>query len=549
MNNEQLLGVEPPAAVRHEWLYDDRLVACFAGNQRTIVALLDDAVSRNPSGAAVEQGETCWTYADLEGRVEKVASALQAAGTRSGDRIAVFMGNRPEFIALLHAIWRVGAIAVPIGERQSRADVARLVAHSSASLLFHESALQPRVPESLAESASPCLCICLDAPTAGHVEGFEAFLSRGTGACQRQPIDEQAPACLMYTSGTTGQPKGALLSHLGFWHTAENYRRHMRYGAAERFLLTVPGSHISGLVAVVLACLRVAGCLILAREFRAAETLDLIERRRITAAVMVPAMYNLLLLEPDAGRRDLSAWRIGHFGGAPMPAVTIERLADWWPQLELHNGYGATETTSAVTLGLSSSSRADRESVGSALPCIDLRVLDGRGQEVAPGETGELFIRSPGNAIGYWNDAEATRQGFVAGYWRSGDLCSLDGQGRVRLHDRLKDVINRGGFKIHASELEAHLQRHARVIEAAAVARPCPVLGERIHVFVQASGPIALEELRDHCRGELADYKLPDDLTLSDQPLPRNQNGKLAKPVLRAQAAELAARSTSSRTD
>lgn len=223
-----------------------------------------------------------------------------------------------------------------------------------------------------------------------------------------------------------------------------------------------------------------------------------------------------------------------------MPEITIARLAQVLPGLQLYNGFGATETTSAVTLTVQGDAARYPDSVGTLLPCVDIRVLDSAGHEVAPGEAGELWIRSPGNAIGYWNNPEATRATFVAGYWRSGDVGSVDGAGYLRVFDRIKDMINRAGYKIYCVELENTIQRIEGVVEAAAVASPCPVLGERIHVFVHASKPVQPEDIRQFCRSQLADYKVPDFITLSGTPLPRNLNGKLLKAPLR-EAARVAA--------
>jgi long-chain acyl-CoA synthetase len=180
------------------------------------------------------------------------------------------------------------------------------------------------------------------------------------------------------------------------------------------------------------------------------------------------------------------------------------------------------------------------------LPCVDIRVLDENGREVPRGETGELWIRSPGNAIGYWNNPEATRNSFVAGYWRSGDIGTLDAQNYLRVLDRIKDMINRGGYKVYCVELENVIQRFPGVIEVAAVASPCPVLGERIHVFIHALEKIDTEALRNFCRERLADYKTPDFVTVSNTPLPRNLNGKLVKAPLREQAKQMAADNSNS---
>lgn len=527
-------------ALRLEALYGDRLVPCYAERPRNLDAMLRAAVAARGEAPAIEDGHTTISYRQLDRLADRVASGLAAQQVKAGDRVALFVGNRAEFVVLLAGLWRLGAIAVPIGVRQSAPELAYMLNQCGASALVFDAALADRLPPREEIAGVHCR-VCVE--EAGHPSDgltYTGLLAGGNDAPVAADFADTQPACIMYTSGTTGHPKGAVLSHLGFFHTARHYVRRFGYTADDRLLLTIPGSHISGLLAVIVVALQVGGCLVLQRQFNAGETLALIEARRVSAAVMVPAMYNLCLLHPELPQRDLSCWRIGHFGGAAMPEVTIARLAEALPGLALYNGFGATETTSAVTLTERGDAARHPDTVGTVVPCVDIRVLDAEGREVAVGASGELWIRSPGNAIGYWANAEATRASFVAGYWRSGDIGSVDAEGFVRVFDRLKDMINRGGFKVYCVELENVIQRHPGVIEVAAVASPCPVLGERIHVFVHATEAIDTEAVRALCRRMLADYKTPDFVTVSATPLPRNLNGKLVKAPLRAQAREAA---------
>lgn len=531
-------------ALRLEALYGDRLVPCYAERPRNLDAMLRASVAAHGDAPAIEDGAVSLSYLQLDRLADRVAHGLAAQQVKAGDRVALFVGNRAEFIVLLAGIWRLGAIAVPIGVRQSAIELAYMLNQCGAVALMFDAALADRLPP--AEDIAGVRCqVCIEetglpAPARPSALTYAALLAGGSDTPVAAEFDDTQPACIMYTSGTTGHPKGAVLSHLGFFHTARHYVRRFGYTADDRLLLTIPGSHISGLLAVIVVALQVGGCLVLQRQFQAGETLSLIEARRVSATVMVPAMYNLCLLDPALPRRDLSCWRIGHFGGAAMPEVTIARLAEALPGLALYNGFGATETTSAVSLTERGDAARRPDTVGTVLPCVDIRVLDAQGREVAAGESGELWIRSPGNAISYWANAEATRASFVGGYWRSGDIGSVDAKGFVRVFDRIKDMINRGGFKVYCVELENVIQRHPGVIEVAAVASPCPVLGERVHVFVHATGPIDADAVRALCRSTLADYKTPDFITLSATPLPRNLNGKLVKAPLRAQARKAA---------
>jgi acyl-CoA synthetase (AMP-forming)/AMP-acid ligase II len=310
----------------------------------------------------------------------------------------------------------------------------------------------------------------------------------------------------------------------------------MGLGPGDCSIAAVPLSHVTGLVALITTLVRAAGKLVIMRAFKAADFLALAERERMTHTLMVPAMYNLCLLQPDFAQRDLAAWRIGAYGGAAMPVATIEALARKNPALTLMNCYGSTETTSPATLMPPGQTARHNDTVGTALACAELRVMDDEGREVPRGTLGEIWIHGPMVVAGYWNNAAATAENFTAGFWHSGDIGSMDEAGYVKVVDRKKDMINRGGYKIYTLEVENALYEHPAVQECAVVAKPCPVLGERVHAFVMLKAPGTGETaLREFCASRLSDYKVPESFTLSTEPLPRNANGKLVKRALREQ--------------
>jgi O-succinylbenzoic acid--CoA ligase len=347
-------------------------------------------------------------------------------------------------------------------------------------------------------------------------------------------VAEEDCAVILYTSGTTGRPKGAMLTHLGIAHSVLHFVHCMGLDERTRSILAVPASHVTGLIANLASTVAVGGASILMAAFKAGSFLELVERERATSTILVPAMYNLCLLHAGFGRADLSSWRIGGYGGAPMPVATIDAMLRKLPGLQLMNAYGATETTSPVTMMPSRFTREHGDSVGFRLPCADVVVMDDDGLELPPGEVGELWIGGPMVVRGYWNNPEATASEFTAGWWHSGDLGSVDAEGFVRVFDRKKDMLNRGGFKIYSVEVENLLMAYPGVLEAAVVGKPCPVLGERVHAFACVSDPgINEHTLRAWCAKHLADYKVPESVTLTDKPLPRNANGKLLKRVLR----------------
>jgi acyl-CoA synthetase (AMP-forming)/AMP-acid ligase II len=248
---------------------------------------------------------------------------------------------------------------------------------------------------------------------------------------------------------------------------------------------------------------------------------------------MVPAMYNLCLLQADFAAHDLSAWRIGGYGGAPMPIATIERLAASIPGLKLINAYGATETTSPSTMMPGELTADHIDSVGLPCPGTRIAVMDAEGRELPRGEIGEIWIGGAQVIKGYWNNPKATAESFTGGFWHSGDLGSIDADNFVRVFDRQKDMINRGGLKIYSAEVESVLAGHPAVVESAILAKPCPVLGERVHAVIVTREEVSGDALRAWCAQRLSDYKVPETITLTSDPLPRNANGKVMKRQLR----------------
>jgi len=530
------LGVVP--AVRAERHFDDRVVSCFAVRPKSTHALLAEAVATNPDGEAIVCGEERLSYRCLDEIVNGWAAALAELGVACGDRVALLLGNGSAYPALLFAVLRLGAIAVPISIREQATGLAYMLDHCGAKVLVHDGDLSERLP---APPATPRLqhriAVARDIAGGGIARpGLSAAVPIPAQIRAQIPaqIDEEDTAIILYTSGTTGRPKGAMLTHLGICHSAMHYECCMGLTARDRSVVAVPMSHVTGVVALIAAIVRVAGTLIIMQEFKAARFLELAQRERMTHALLVPAMYNLCLLEPCFERVDLSAWRIGGFGGAPMATATIERLAEKFPHLQLMNAYGATETTSPATLMPTGETARRLDSVGLAVPCGEVLVMDEEGREVPAGVEGELWLRGPMVVRGYWDDPAATAASFVAGFWRSGDVGSIDREGFVRVFDRKKDMINRGGYKIYSIEVENTLMAHPDVIEAAVIARPCPVLGERPHAVIYRKHDRATsEELARHCAGMLADYKVPDTFSFRRHPLPRNANGKIMKRALK----------------
>lgn len=512
--------------------FDDRRVKCFKNRPLSIYQMLCDAVTRNGEGDAVVTVHTRVSYKQLASIVDTIASNLSALGVSQGDRVAIVLANCPEFVYLLLAIVRLGSIAVPVNVREQTPELEHILNDCGAKVLIHDVKVAPRIPSK--DSIPGVLYrFSIGGAVSGATSIDNLLHERRADPPTIEPNEEDV-AIILYTSGTTGSPKGAMITHFNIAHSVMHFEMCMGLTEEDRSLLAVPASHVTGLIANVLTMVRVAGCSLILPEFNPSAFLELAAREHMTHTLMVPAMYNLCLLRADFTEHDLTSWRVGGYGGAPMAERTINTLASQLPNLQLMNAYGSTEVTSPATIMPAGETSRHPDSVGWTVPCGDIQIVDTNGNPVAAGEVGEIWIAGPMVVPGYWNDLERTLNAFSNGYWKSGDLGSMDQQGFVRIHDRIKDMINRGGYNVYSAEVENALSHHPDVNECAAIAQPDPVLGEKIHVFVwAASNTITNDDICRFCASRLADYKVPDFVTFLDKPLPRNANGKIMKTVLR----------------
>ncbi|MCC2103324.1 MAG: acyl--CoA ligase, partial [Hyphomicrobiales bacterium] len=436
---------------------------------------------------------------------------------------------------VLFACIRIGAIVVPIGTRQRHAELEFMLNDSGAKVLVHEPDLAEFIP---APGDVPALAhrFSIRAP-AVLARPFDDLLKEGGDCASHEPREEDI-AIILYTSGTTGRPKGAQLTHLGIIHSALAFSRTFGLTENDRAFVAVPLSHVTGLVGVTMASMIAGGAVVLMRQaFKAADFIAQAAREKITFTIVVPAIYSLCAMSPALDEHDLSAWRIGSFGGAPMPTPTIEALAKKLPRLDLVNAYGATETTSPATIMPVPLWRQNIDSVGRVVHCGVIRIVDDEGRDVAPGQPGEIWIAGPMVVPGYLNRPDANQNEFIDGFWKSGDIGSRDAQGFVRVFDRKKDMINRGGFKIFSAEVESVIAGIPGVVECAIVGKPDPVLTERVYaiVVVEEGAVVQPEDVRAWCAARVSDYKTPEFVTVRTEPLPRNANGKILKPLLRQQ--------------
>ncbi|MDZ3992570.1 class I adenylate-forming enzyme family protein [Pseudomonas sp. Teo4] len=480
-----------------------------------------------PNREAVVCGERRVTWAEFDLLIERTACGYTQAGLTPQDRVAVMLDNRLEYLVAMMAAIRAGAIAIPLGTRLGAMDVDHILKDA-----------QPKIAVTAVEwlekfktASCPDHLYIVGEATPGQLS-FENLQKSTSQSLPKLNVSDIA--MIVYTSGTTGKPKGACLTHLNFIHTCLHYLYALGIDQPLKSLLVVPGTHIAGFGPLVSVTMASGGTVVLSKEFKPTETLDLIVKENVNYAVLVPAMYQLLAMKAPVEDYDLSSWVYGVYGGAIMPPATIERFSQVAPGLRMINAYGATETCAVCTIMPPELTRLYPASVGLSLECDDIEIMDENGVPVAPGVSGELWIRGPNVSPGYWNNTQATEREFQNGYWKSGDVGHRDENGLIYVSDRLKDMINRGGFKVFSAEVENSLMSHEDIDDCAVIGVPDSVLGEKTYAKISTrNDSLRGEALKAYLLARIADYKVPDFWSISSDPIPRNQNGKVQKAIIR----------------
>lgn len=512
-------------------LHFGRMMRCYSDRPANIWVQLARVIEKKPGAVAVVEGDTWLTYSRLDRESASLAALLANAGVGQGDRVAVMLKNGVDAVRAVLASVRLGAVLMAIGTRSRSEELSHFFTDAEPTAIIHGPEFAHEIDG--AKAVPDCR---LDTGQAGWRDVLEA----GAAAPPAPDIGEDSLFALLYTSGTTGKPKGAMLTHLGVVHSCLHWREAFDLGDDETTLFCVPWAHVSGLCGVLMPFLFQGAKIVMLPDFKRREALELAQEHAITHALMVPAMYGLCLLEPDLPEFKLDNWRIAAYGGAPMPEPTIKRFAKAFPGLAMCNAYGATETTSPATIMPPGEGTSRASSIGRVVACGDIVVMDDQGCEVTPGRDGEFWVAGPMVVPGYWKNADATEESFVGGYWRSGDIGSIDAEGYVRIADRKKDMIIRGGFKVYPAEVENVICGMDAVSEVAVVGRPDPLLDEEVVAFVSADDArVNAGAVREWCSQRLSDYKVPALVVVSAEPLPRNANGKIQKAGLRERASSL----------
>jgi long-chain acyl-CoA synthetase len=473
---------------------------------------------------AVRLDDTVLTYRDLCDRSGRVAALLAARGIGPGDRVAVMLPNVPQFAVVYYGILRAGAVVVPMNPLLKEREVAYYLGDSAASLIVAWPAGGDDATAGAAKAGVPALVV--DAV-------FDALLGSHepvAGAADRSGTDT---AVILYTSGTTGQPKGAELSHANLSMNTEVMATDLvKVGPSDVVFGGLPLFHSFGQTCGLNTAVAVGACLTLVSRFVAATVLDVLERDRVTVFEGVPTMYVALLGEPAIDGRDLSALRVCVSGGAALP-VEVLRAFERVFGCAILEGYGLSETSPVASFNHPDRPRKPG-SIGTPVRGVQMRVVDEFGADVPPGEVGEIAIRGHNVMKGYWRRDEATTEAIPDGWFRSGDLARVDEDGYFFIVDRRKDLIIRGGYNVYPREIEEVLYEHPSVAEAAVVGVPDASLGEEVGaaVVLRPGQTVTPQELRDFVKGQVAAYKYPRQVWLVPS-LPKGPTGKVLKREIR----------------
>ncbi|WP_025322719.1 class I adenylate-forming enzyme family protein [Deferrisoma camini] len=496
----------------------------------TLAELVDRNSRQSARKEALRARGESHTYQELRRRAEAVAARFQAWGISPGDRVAIMSQNTPDFVFALLGALKAGAVVVPVNHKLMAGEVAYILEHSEAKVFLFDGTLAPvarQVPATVGKAA-------LDSAA----EGFDRFDTGADGAEAYHPVrvSDEDLAEILYTSGTTGRPKGCMLTHRSVVMAAVTGALAVHLDEDDRMLMAMPIWHSSPLNNWFFGTAYVGGTTVLLREYHPLHFLETIQQERCTVYFGAPISYLMpLQTVPDFDRYDLSSMRAWIYGGGPIAPETVRELTTRYRSDRFYQVYGMTETGPTGTVLRPKDHRDKAGSIGCrGLPGADLRLMKTETEEAGPGETGEIWLKADSVMAGYLKDPEATRAAFRDGWYRTGDVARMDADGYLYVVDRLKDMIVTGGENVYSKEVEDAIAEHDKVREAAVIGVPHPAWGETVVAYVVpvAGETLEAEDLAAFLAPRLARYKIPRVFRFVEE-LPHTPSGKVMKYKLR----------------
>lgn len=530
----------------------------YKNTPATVRELLDVARDHGDACFLDYQGEQ-WTFKRFFQQVDTIACQLvHRYQVQPGDRIAIAMRNYPEWMTAFTAIVSLGAIAVPLNSWGQKDELEYGLVDAGAGVVFCDqqrfefiAALLPAINAKAIVVRSTAAARIDLAVEPGYAETFEQFID-GVSNVEMPlfEVDSESPVMILYTSGTTGKPKGAISNHRNIIQAIYNFEVSAMTAAMVNAktieaifakgnpfsaLLAVPLFHVSGLYALFLLSLRGGRKLVMMHKWDPAEALRLIEKQKITTLSVAPNMLMDVVNHPDFDTTDTSSLFALGSGGAATPAHFKELLYQKFDNPYPGTGYGMTENNATCAFCSGEAFRYKPNASGTLSPIVDAKTCDQNGMDLPAGSKGEIYIKSPTVVQGYWNNPQASKDIFTHGWLRTGDIGYIDDENFIFLIDRAKDIIIRGGENISAAEIESCLSEHPAVREGAAFSLPDDAMGEIVAVAIQCNPDQQIDtpSIQQHIREQLAAFKVPSVVVFYSEPLPRNAAGKVLKKVIR----------------
>lgn len=510
---------------------------CLAVRPRegeTLAGVLGVARELGPNRVAVIYEDRRITYRELDDAGNRVANALLSWGVKPGDRVAIHLENRPEFMEIYQGVMRAGATLVPTNIMYTAEELEHILGDSGAVALFVRADMLPKVAS--VRSKLPALAKIVS--VGGHSGGdadFETEKNRASAVPPNVRVDPDSIAFIQYTSGTTGKPKGAMVSHANVLAVLESTSDLPGIEGAREddvMLLVLPLFHAYALNLAMNRAFLNASTIVLVTRFDAAKVMELMESHRATIFYGAPPMYFAFVNTPGLERYDLSSLRMAFSGAAPLPVVILERFKER-TGVQICEGYGLSET--APTLCSNAAGPVNKPgSVGPAIPRVQIRLVDDQDRDVAPGQVGEIVARGPNIFKGYWKREKETAEAFRGGWFHTGDLARVDADGYYTIVDRKKDMVIVSGYNVYPIEVENVLLRHPKILDVAIIGVPDQYQGESVKavIVVRPGQELSAQEVEAYCREHLAAFKVPRHVEFRKE-LPKSPTGKVLKRELR----------------
>ncbi|KUM73238.1 acyl-CoA synthetase [Streptomyces curacoi] len=486
----------------------------------TVDGVLRRSARRTPARVAIDYRDRSWTYEELDAAVSRAASVLLDQGLAPGDRVGAYGHNSDAYLIAFLACSRAGLVHVPVNQNLTGDDLAYIVGQSGSSLVLADPELTDRLPDGVR--------------TLPLRDADDSLLARQATAPAHdgpEPRGEDLVQ-LLYTSGTTALPKGAMMTHRALVHEYLSAITALDLSAGDRPVHSLPLYHSAQMHVFLLPYLAVGATNTILDAPDGDQLFDLIEAGRADSLFAPPTVWIALAGRPDFTTRDLDGLRKAYYGASIMPVPVLERLRARWPKLAFYNCFGQSEIGPLATVLAPDEHKGRMDSCGRTVLFVDARVVDEDGKDVPDGTPGEIVYRSPQLCEGYWDKPEETAEAFRDGWFRSGDLAVRDAHGYFTIVDRVKDVINSGGVLVASRQVEDALYTHEGVAEAAVIGLPDERWIEAVTAVVVPRGEVTEAELIDHARERLAHFKAPKRVVFVDE-LPRNASGKILKRELR----------------